>query len=65
MRNFLIDRENSDCLEERELMDYIDNHLPANMRSDYLRFKNDQQITKTKKNKLLIVLKEILEKFYA
>lgn len=65
MRNFLIDRENSDSLEERELMDYIDNHLPANMRSDYLRFKNDQQITKTKKNKLLIVLKEILEKFYA
>ena len=65
MRNFLIDRENSDCLEERELMDYIDNHLPANMRSDYLRFKNDQQITKTKKNKLLILLKEILEKFYA
>ena len=46
-------------------MDYIDNHLPANMRSDYLRFKNDQQITKTKKNKLLILLKEILEKFYA
>lgn len=65
IKNLLISAECSDSLEERELLSYIDNHLPANMRSDYLRFLNDQVLTKTKKTKLLEVLKEILEKFYA
>jgi len=59
---------NSECssnLEERELHDYIDNHLPANLRGDFLRFKNDQTLTKTKKLNLVSELKNILEIFYA
>jgi hypothetical protein len=59
---------NSECssnLEERELHDYIDNHLPANLRADFLRFKNDQTLTKTKKLNLVSELKNILEIFYA
>jgi DNA-directed RNA polymerase specialized sigma24 family protein len=65
VRNVLVAAECSDSLEEKELLEYIDNHLPANMRSDYLRFFNDQPLTKTKKGKLVEVLREILERFYA
>ena len=65
VRNVLVAAECSDSLEEKELLEYIDNHLPANMRSDYLRFFNDQPLTKTKKTKLVEVLKDILERFYA
>lgn len=65
IRNLLVNFESSDSLEERELLEYIDAHLPVNMRGDYLRFLNDQALTKTKKNKLLGVLKEIMERFYA
>jgi len=64
VRNVLVAAECSDSLEEKELLEYIDNHLPANMRSDYLRFFNDQPLTKTKKAKLVEVLREILERFY-
>jgi len=56
--------ECSENLEERELYEYIDIHLPANMRSDFLRFKNDQPLTKTKKANLIAQLREILERFY-
>ncbi len=65
IRNILVAAECSDSLEERELLDYVDLRLPANMRSDYLRFLNNQTLTKTKKTKLLGVLKDILENFYA
>lgn len=65
IKNILMSAECSDSLEERELLEYIDLYLPANMRSDYLRFLHDQSLTKTKKNKLFSVLKEILENFYA
>ena len=65
VRNVLISAECSDALEEKELLEYIDLNLPANMRSDYLRFFNNQTLTKTKKAKLVEVLKDILERFYA
>lgn len=65
IRNFILAQNVSDNVEERELIDYIDLRLPANMRSDYLRFKNDQNLTKTKRNQLVACLKEIVEMFYA
>lgn len=65
IQNFLISSESSSSIETRELLDYIDVHLPANMRSDYLRFRNDQSLTKTKKAKLIEELRVIMEKFYA
>jgi DNA-directed RNA polymerase specialized sigma24 family protein len=65
MRNFIFQKEAADSLEERELVEYIDLYLPANMRGDYLRFKNEQTLTKTKKSHLLSELKSIVERFYA
>ena len=65
MREFLISSEVSDNLEQRELVEYIDINLPAQMRSDYLRFMNDQPLSKTKKANLIAELKIILENFYA
>jgi hypothetical protein len=65
IRNFILVQDVSDNLEQRELIEYIDLHLPANMRSDYLRFKNEQNLTKTKRNQLVVCLKEIVENFYA
>ena len=65
IRLFISSKEASNSIEERELIDFIDLYLPANMRSDYLRFKNDQTLTKTKKSQLISCLKSILERFYA
>jgi DNA-directed RNA polymerase specialized sigma24 family protein len=65
VRNFLVYSEASENIEERELVEYIDQHLPANMRSDYLRFMNDQPLTKTKKTNLISELQSIVERFYA
>jgi DNA-directed RNA polymerase specialized sigma subunit len=65
IKYLIVNSECSSSLEERELYEYIDIHLPANMRSDFLRFKNDQSLTKTKRNNLISELKKILERFYA
>jgi hypothetical protein len=65
MRTFIFHKEASQSLEERELLEYIDAYIPANMRGDYLRFKNEQTLTKTKRAHLLTELRAILEKFYA
>lgn len=64
IKYLVVNSECSDNLEEREVYEYIDLHLPANMRSDFLRFKNDQPLTKTKKANLLSELRSILERFY-
>ena len=65
VRNFIVSSKTSDNLEIRELAEYIDLNLSANLRADYLRFINDQSLSKTKKNNLLDELKNILEMFYA
>lgn len=65
IKYLVVNCECSEDLEERELYEYIDNHLPANMRSDFLRFKNDQSLTKTKKANLMAKLKEILNAYWA
>jgi DNA-directed RNA polymerase specialized sigma24 family protein len=65
MRAFIIAKEYASSLEERELLEYIDKNLPIALRGDYLRFKNEQPLTKTKKSHLVEELRNILEKFYA
>lgn len=65
MKNLLLAAQHSDNIENRELMEYIDINLPASLRGDYLRFRNDQSLTKTKKAKLVEELRTIVEKFYA
>lgn len=65
MRAFIIAKEYASSLEERELLEYIDKNLSTNLRSDYLRFKNEQPLSKTKKSHLVEELRNILEKFYA
>ena len=64
IKYLVVNSECSENLEERELYEYIDLYLPANMRSDFLRFKNDLPLTKTKKANLLNELRSILERFY-
>ena len=65
IKYLVVNSECSSSLEEREVYEYIDIHLPANMRADFLRFKNDLPLTKTKKANLVSQLKSILERFYA
>ena len=65
MRAFIIAKEYENSLEERELVEYIDKNLSTGLRGDYLRFKNGQPLTKTKKIHLMHELRGILEKFYA
>lgn len=65
IKYLIANSELSESLEDRELYEYIDLHLPANMRSDFLKFKNDLPLTKTKKTNLINELRLILEKFYA
>lgn len=65
MKNLLLAAQNSDNLENRELMEYIDTNLPTNLRGDYLRFRTDHSLTKTKRARLIEELRTIVEKFYA
>ena len=39
----------------------IDEKLPANMRSDYLKLKNKGKLTKSRKNKIIKKLQEIID----
>lgn len=65
MKNLLLAAQGSDNLETKELIEYIDSNLPINLRADYLRFRNDQPLTKTKRAKLIEELRAVVEKFYA
>jgi DNA-directed RNA polymerase specialized sigma24 family protein len=44
-----------------EIHDLIDEKLPANMRSDYLKLKNKGKLTKSRKNKIIKKLQEIID----
>lgn len=47
--------------EVTELLEIIDENLPANMRSDYLKMKNKGKITKARKNKVIRKIQEIID----
>ena len=44
-----------------EIHEIIDEKLPANMRSDYLKLKNKGKLTKSRKNKIIQKLQEIID----
>ena len=44
-----------------EIMTLIDEKLPASMRADYLRIKNKGKITKSRKNKVVKKIQEIID----
>jgi hypothetical protein len=53
----------SDIVDEAhlsEIHELIDEKLPANMRSDYLKLKNKGKLTKSRKTKIVKKLQEII-----
>lgn len=47
-----------------EIVKIIDERLPADMRGDYLKIKNKGKITKSRRNKVLKKIREILDEDY-
>lgn len=62
---FLLQENFTDDLHYKEILEYIDGNLPPQFRGDYLRFQNEQILTKSKKTNLLNCLRGLLEDFYA
>lgn len=61
-------REESDILAKlasKEILEYIDTHLSAMLRMDYLKFINGVKLTKTRRDRIKEVLLEILKEYYA
>lgn len=50
----------SDDVHLREILKLIDERLPHDMRSDYLRLKNNCKLTKNRKNKIMQTIYKIL-----
>ena len=46
---------------DREIVDIIDRKLPVDYRLDYLRLMNGLRLTKVRKDKLVVKIKEILD----
>jgi len=53
-----------DSLECKELLSYIDERLDSSLRADYLRFLDNQRLTKARKTKLFLELKTIMVDYY-
>lgn len=64
IKNLLRASAESENIEFRELLEYIDKHLPVGLRKDYIKLINDDLLTRQAKNNLCVVLKEILEEYY-
>tara|TARA_R100000742_G_C4265780_1_gene83844 strand:+ start:628 stop:1143 length:516 start_codon:yes stop_codon:yes gene_type:complete len=48
-------------IQDRDMFDIIDKHLPAQARMDYLKILNDVYITKQRKEEILFMIYDILE----
>lgn len=57
------DNEYDDKLEARNIKNIIDKHLPAEHRADYLKLINDVYIPKKKREYLISLIKELVEKY--
>lgn len=64
IKNLIRASAESDNIEFRELLEFIDIHLPVGLRKDYIKFLNDDNLSKQARDGLSIVLREILEKYY-
>ena len=53
--------DHSSKVNTREASDIIDEHLPVELRADYLKMINDVYILKKKKDEILLVIKDILK----
>lgn len=54
---------NNNSVEESEVLSFIDERIPREMRSSYLRYTSGARLSKTNKIKLLTALREILEEY--
>jgi DNA-directed RNA polymerase specialized sigma24 family protein len=64
----IVDEENKyaisyDIIEEQQMVQIIDQHLPADMRMDYLKMMNDVYITKQRKDDILDVINVLLMQY--
>ena len=50
-----------DQIQLNDMSDIIDRHLPANLRMDYLKMKNEIYISKHRREEIVTVIKTILE----
>jgi DNA-directed RNA polymerase specialized sigma24 family protein len=57
-------RNNTEKFHRAELLNIIDEHLPVNMRRDFLRILEGCSVTQFRKNKLIIEIKSIIAKYY-
>ncbi len=64
IKNLIRASAESDNIEFRELLGYIDKHLPVGLRKDYIKLINDDILSRQAKNSLCEVLREILERYY-
>lgn len=53
--------DNSSKINTKEAAEIIDEHLPVELRADYLKMINDVYILKKKKDEILLVIKDILK----
>ena len=51
------------ALEKKEILEYIDARIPANMRKDYIRFKDGIQVPRHRKKMIQDLVAEILEEY--
>ena len=52
-----------ETIEEKNIIDIIDHHLPASMRMDYLKMINDVYITKQRKDEIFEVINLLLGEY--
>ena len=52
-----------DNIEEQNMVQVIDKHLPADMRMDYLKIINDIYVTKQRKDDILYVINTLLKEY--
>lgn len=60
-------RNNIDIPEivtKSELMDIIDNNLPVTMRADFKKMMEDVSVSKQRRDKVILKIKEIVEEHY-
>ena len=52
-----------DSIEEQNMVQIIDQHLPANMRMDYLKIINDIYVTKQRKDEIIDTINMLLKDY--
>jgi RNA polymerase sigma factor (sigma-70 family) len=58
------DTDYDSTLEAKSLKDIVDKYLPSEHRGNYLKMINDVYIPKKKREELVVLIKEILERHY-